>query len=99
MADVADELVISAEVGCAKPGAEIFRIALDRLGLGPGDALFIDDTPGHVDAATALGMRGHVHGGAESTATAIRDFLDEPNAARTTAGSRVPRSADDRRGA
>jgi putative hydrolase of the HAD superfamily len=76
MADLADELVISAEVGYAKPDPRIFEIALRRVGAAPADALFIDDTPGHVDAARALGIVGHVHTDSASTITAIRDFLD-----------------------
>jgi putative hydrolase of the HAD superfamily len=75
MLDLVDELVISAEVGCAKPDPRIFGIALERVGAAPADALFIDDTPGHVAAAQALGIAGHVHTDAASTIAAIRDFL------------------------
>ncbi len=75
MLDLVDELVISAEVGCAKPDPRIFEIALDRVGAAPAGALFIDDTPGHVAAAQALGIAGHVHADSASTIEAIQDFL------------------------
>jgi FMN phosphatase YigB (HAD superfamily) len=41
----------------------------------PGAALFIDDTRGHVAAAEALGLAGHVHTSAASTMARIRAFL------------------------
>jgi putative hydrolase of the HAD superfamily len=75
MLDLVDEIVVSAEVGCAKPDPRIFAIALERLGAEPADALFVDDTPGHVAAAQALGIAGHVHTGTAGTIAAIRDFL------------------------
>ena len=79
VADIADEIVISAEVGCAKPDARIFQVALESLALRPHDALFIDDTARHVDAAAALGMLGHVHRDPGSTAAAIARFVATGN--------------------
>jgi HAD superfamily hydrolase (TIGR01509 family) len=38
------EVVLSCEVGYAKPDARIYAIALDRIRADPGDVLFIDDT-------------------------------------------------------
>ncbi len=52
-----DELVLSCEVRAAKPSPAIFEIALDRLGVAAGDALFVDDQQAFCDAATALGIR------------------------------------------
>ncbi len=60
IADAFDELVISAEVGVAKPEARIFQIALERLGVAPHEAIFVDDFARNVEAARALGM-GVVH--------------------------------------
>ncbi|MFD9907283.1 HAD-IA family hydrolase [Streptomyces sp. NPDC059063] len=73
--DVVDHLVLSCEVGCAKPDARIFELALRGVGADPAQALFIDDTPGHVDAARALGLAGHVHTRAKDTLTRIEEFL------------------------
>jgi len=75
MTDIADEIVLSCEVGYAKPDARIYRAALRHLAASPGDALFIDDTPGHVTAAESLGMTGHVHTTTTGTITRIEDFL------------------------
>jgi len=51
-----DRIVISGEVGLAKPDPALFRLALDRCGLAPATTLFIDDMPANVDAARALGL-------------------------------------------
>jgi putative hydrolase of the HAD superfamily len=51
-----DEIVISCEVGCAKPDAAIYRICLERLGVPAQNVLFVDDRLENVDAARALGM-------------------------------------------
>ena len=54
-----DTVVVSGEVGVAKPNEKIFWIALERLGIKPAEAIFIDDTEEHVLAARSLGMIGH----------------------------------------
>jgi putative hydrolase of the HAD superfamily len=75
MLDLADEFILSGEVGCAKPDPRIFEIALERVGAEPANALFIDDTPGHVAAARALGIAGHVHTDSASTLAWITSEL------------------------
>jgi putative hydrolase of the HAD superfamily len=75
MLSLADEVVLSCEVGHAKPDLRIYAAALQRLAVSPGDALFIDDTPGHVTAAESLGITGHVHTSAADTIARIEDFL------------------------
>lgn len=52
-----DVVVSSAEVDCAKPDPEIFRIALDRAGCAPEEAMMIGDRPDNdILPAKALGM-------------------------------------------
>ena len=34
------------------------RLVLERLGVAPQEAVFIDDSRGHVEAAQALGLHG-----------------------------------------
>ncbi len=51
-------MVISAEIGVGKPDARAFHTALKALGRPPGQVVFVDDWPGHVEAANRLGMRG-----------------------------------------
>jgi putative hydrolase of the HAD superfamily len=51
-----DVVVISFDVGCAKPDPQIYQITLDRLGVAPGDALFVDDRAENMEGARQLGI-------------------------------------------
>jgi putative hydrolase of the HAD superfamily len=51
-----EHLVFSCELKSAKPDPECFRAALAVLDAGPGDVIFLDDRPGNVAAAAALGL-------------------------------------------
>src|SRR6266511_841645 len=55
-----DAVVLSFEVGAAKPDAAIYRAALDRLRSEPSDAAFVDDQSIYCDGAAALGMRTYL---------------------------------------
>ncbi len=56
VAALADALVLSCEVGAAKPDARIFRYALGRLGVTADAPVFVDDTAEFCAAAAALGV-------------------------------------------
>ena len=56
-----DDIVVSAEVGMAKPVPAIFRLAAERLGLPPEACVFVDDWDQNVAAARALGMAAVLH--------------------------------------
>jgi putative hydrolase of the HAD superfamily len=68
-----DVVVCSGEEGVAKPDPAIFQLTLDRLGVEPGAAVFIDDSPGHVAAARDLGIHA-IH---FTTAPVLVDALSE----------------------
>ena len=51
-----DGILISGEIGAAKPDAVIFRTFLARFGLEPSTTVFIDDTPANVTAARRVGL-------------------------------------------
>ena len=53
-----DDIVCSAEVGMAKPEAEIFRLAASRLGVAPEECVFVDDWDQNIEAARKIGMTG-----------------------------------------
>lgn len=84
-----DLVVDSSEVGMRKPDPGIFTFTLERLGVDPDRAVFVDDWPGHVAAARALGIRGVLMGPDAEMALAELDALlseqrpDGPSAART----------------
>lgn len=56
--DVFDHMVISAEVGVAKPAAKIYHIALEQFGVSPSEAVFVDDFIENIKACEKLGMKG-----------------------------------------
>jgi HAD superfamily hydrolase (TIGR01509 family) len=56
ISDAFDDLIISAEVGLAKPDPRIYRLAIDRLEVSPSEAIFIDDALANVSAARAMGL-------------------------------------------
>jgi putative hydrolase of the HAD superfamily len=56
-----DALVLSHEVGARKPRPEFFRHAQRLADCAPQECLFIDDLPGNVAGARALGWQGIVY--------------------------------------
>jgi putative hydrolase of the HAD superfamily len=56
-----DDVVVSADVGLAKPDPAIFRLAAKRLGVVPETCLMIDDQVQHIDGARATGLRAFLH--------------------------------------
>jgi len=83
---LADAVVLSCEVGAAKPFPEIYRQALDDLGVAAADAIFVDDQPSFCAGAEAIGVRaiqitrGDPDGRPASAAAfpAVRTLLDAP---------------------
>lgn len=55
--DDVDEYVLSFEVGAVKPNPEIFRTAVDRLGVEPGAALMVGDSEEADGGAREIGCR------------------------------------------
>lgn len=53
--DAFDEIIISAEVGIAKPDERIYQYALRLLAVQPQEAIFVDDMLHNVAAAQAQG--------------------------------------------
>jgi putative hydrolase of the HAD superfamily len=56
IADAFNDLIISAEVGLAKPDPRIYQLALKGLGVEASQAIFVDDFIENLEAASALGM-------------------------------------------
>ncbi len=54
--EIFDVVVDSAFVGVRKPEPPIYELTLQRLGVAPQDAIFLDDIEINCDAARALGM-------------------------------------------
>jgi epoxide hydrolase-like predicted phosphatase len=52
-----DVVVYSADVGMVKPDPRIYQLTLERLAVGPSEAVFVDDYSRNIEAALALGMK------------------------------------------
>jgi epoxide hydrolase-like predicted phosphatase len=63
-----DAWVISGEVGLRKPDPAIYALAAERMELPPAAIAYVDDLPGNLKPARALGMTTIVHRG-DATAT------------------------------
>lgn len=55
--DAFDAMIISAEVGMAKPDPRIYQLALEKLGVAASESVFLDDFPENVEGARAVGMQ------------------------------------------
>lgn len=51
-----DGIVVSGELGVAKPDPAIFEHLLERFGIEARDAVFVDDSAANIEAAAALGF-------------------------------------------
>lgn len=74
-------IVVSGEVGMAKPDEDIFALLLDRYGIDPATAVYVDDTLVHVESARRLGLTGFV-------------FTDAVTLRRDLAGVGLPVASD-----
>lgn len=53
------DIVVSGTEKIAKPDPAIFRLAIERFGIDPAGALFIDDVAANIAAAQKAGISGH----------------------------------------
>jgi epoxide hydrolase-like predicted phosphatase len=66
-----DVVVISGEVGLRKPDPAIYQLTAERLGLPPGECVFVDDLAANVRGAAASGMCGIHHTDTATTLTEL----------------------------
>jgi 2-haloacid dehalogenase len=59
------DIVVSGFEKLAKPDPALYFRALDRFGLNPAEALFVDDRVINVEGALAVGMKAHLFTGAD----------------------------------
>jgi epoxide hydrolase-like predicted phosphatase len=76
IADAFDLMVISAEVGLAKPDPRIYQLILDRLQVPARAAIFMDDVFENVEAARSLGLKGIHFRSADQALTELEHILN-----------------------
>ena len=67
----------SGDEGLIKPDPAAYRLTLKQLGIAPHEAVFIDDTAGHVEAALRLGMHGIVFTNAAALRQALNHYIQQ----------------------
>lgn len=78
--DEVNVVILSFEVGAAKPSPEIYRRALWWLNVEPENALFVDDQAPYCDGAAALGIQ---------TALIVRESAEPAEGVSEPGGHRV----------
>ena len=66
-------IIVSGEEKLLKPDPALYFRALDRFGLRPREALFVDDRLINVEGAQAVGMHGHLFTGADDLRARLVD--------------------------
>lgn len=73
-----DGVVISHLEGLRKPDPRIYALGAERVGLAPEECVFVDDLPGNLKPARAMGMATVVHREAEQTVAELEELLGVP---------------------
>lgn len=63
--------VVSGTEKLVKPDPRIYRLLLERFGIDPADAVYVDDNPRNAETATALGLHGIHFTGPAALRTAL----------------------------
>ena len=71
-----DDVIDSSEVGIRKPDRRIYELALERLGVTAEEAVFVDDAPGNIAGAEAVGIAGVLIGTDRSDVAAAIAAVD-----------------------
>ena len=54
--ELCEDVVDSSHVGMRKPDRAIYELTCDRLGVKPGEAIFVDDNVDNIEAAREFGL-------------------------------------------
>ena len=88
-------VVTGDDVTERKPDPEAFTLTLERLGVGPGEAVVVEDSGEGLDAATAAGVacvvvvNGYTAGHDLDAADLVLDGFGEPDAPATVVSDRA----------
>jgi HAD superfamily hydrolase (TIGR01509 family) len=75
LTDTFDPIVISAEIGRAKPDPEIYHLALKQAQVLPNEAVFVDDSPVNIEGSEKVGMQGILFKETQKTITQLKALL------------------------
>lgn len=89
LADLVDDVVVSADIGVAKPDARIYEVAAQRLGTTTDKCAFVDDDERNVKGAADVGMRAVHFVDADACLDELRAILHVEHATYQAAGGVV----------
>lgn len=75
--DKFSEVVLSYQVGLAKPNPEMFTYAAERLGVAPDECVMIDDIEANCEGAEIAGMKSILHTTNASTIAQLQTLLEQ----------------------
>jgi putative hydrolase of the HAD superfamily len=78
LAELFDDVLVSAEVGLHKPQPEIYRLAAERIGVPPEACLFVDDLRENCEGAETVGMTAIRHRDAPATIAKLAELTGLP---------------------
>ncbi len=74
-----DQMILSYEVGMAKPDPRMFTLACKRLGVEPADTIIVDDIERYCTAARTEGLQAIVYHDFRQATAELEKFLAEPS--------------------
>ncbi|MEX2006722.1 MAG: HAD-IA family hydrolase [Candidatus Saccharimonadales bacterium] len=74
--EIFDGIVVSHQVGVAKPEAAVYQKSLQNLGVRAEEAVFIDDTEVFCQAARAVGMKAIYYQNFEQMKKELENLLN-----------------------
>jgi HAD superfamily hydrolase (TIGR01509 family) len=73
LARLFDAVAVSSEEHMTKPDPAYYRLLLSRMGIGPEDAVFVDDNPVNLAGAKNAGLEGLLFTSAAQTERELKD--------------------------
>lgn len=80
LSELFDDVVLSSDVGLAKPAPRIFDITAERLGFAPVECVMFDDKLSNIDGANTAGMNGILYNSLEQAKLDLAKLLGRNNA-------------------
>jgi len=79
-AELFDAVVISSEVGIAKPNDLIYEMTAMKLGVVPEECVMIDDSEANITGARQAGMQAVLYETLDQCQADLNDLLEKNNA-------------------
>lgn len=75
LTEIVDQVIISAEEKLAKPDQRFYQLAVERLGISPCEAVFLDDMLVNVEGAKRAGLNAFQHINVQQSILTLQNLL------------------------